>query len=155
MIKVLVADDSAEVRAALNRIIEKTPDITVAGEAASGQEAISRIEEQEFSIVLLDISLPDFNGLEVLKRTRNRRPDLRVLMVSVHSEQQYAVPAFRAGACGYLTKDRAHEQLVMAIRKISTGGLFFSPAIAEQLGIDLGDDPPAAHKTETIRRANS
>jgi DNA-binding NarL/FixJ family response regulator len=135
MIKVLVVDDNAGVRAALKRIIEKTSDIAVGGEAGNGLEAIGRIEEQEWDVVLLDVSLPDLTGLELLKRIKIQKPDLRVLMVSVHTEEVYAAPALRAGASGYLTKDRAAEQLAIAIRKVSAGRPFFSPSISRQLGL--------------------
>ena len=135
-IKVLLVDDNAEVRAALKRIIEKASDIDVCGEAANGQEAIKWLEKLKCDVVLLDVSLPDVSGLEVLKRIKDRWPDRRVLMVSVHSEELYAMPSIRAGASGYLTKDKAAEMLSIAIREVSTGRLYLSPSIADHLGRD-------------------
>jgi DNA-binding NarL/FixJ family response regulator len=155
MIRVLIVDDNAEVRAALKRIIEKTTDIAIGGEAANGQEALDKIEEQERGVVLLDVSLPDLSGLEVLKRIKSQRPELRVLMVSVHPEELYAAPALRTGASGYLTKDRAAEQLAIAIRKVATGCLYFSPTIAEQLGVEIADGLAGPPTTGTLRKANS
>jgi len=155
MIRALIVDDNADVRAALKRIIEKSTDITIGGEATNGLEAIAKIEEQTWDIVLLDVSLPDLSGLEVLKRIRIQRPDLRVLMVSVHSAAVYAAPALRAGASGYLTKDRAAEQLVIAIRQVSTGLQYFSPSITEQRGSEKEDSLGPFHSKQRLRKANS
>ncbi len=145
MIRVLIVDDNADVREGLKRILEKASDIAVGAEATNGQEALDRIEGQEWDVVLLDVSLPDLSGLEVLRRIKSQRPDLSVLMVSVHSEELYAAPALRAGASGYLPKDRAAEHLAIAIRKVSTGCLYFSPSIAERFQIESG---PAGSQTE-------
>ena len=155
MIRVLIVDDNAEVRAALKRIIEKTTDIAIRGEAANGHEAIDNIEERDCDVILLDVSLPDLSGLEVLKRIKSRRPDLRVLMVSVHAEELYAGPSLRLGASGYLTKDRAAEHLTTAIRKVSTGSLYFSPSLAEQLGFEIKDGLADPQTNGRLRRANS
>ena len=155
MIKVLIVDDNADVRAALKRIIEKTSDIVVGGEAANGLEAINSIGEHTWDTVLLDISLPDLSGLEVLKRIKVQRPDLRVLMVSVHSEELYAAPARRAGASGYLPKNRAAELLADAIRQVAAGGQYFSPSVAEQFGEKKEDRLNRPSKKRTLRTANS
>ena len=149
-IKVLLVDDNAEVRAALRRIIEKTSDIDVCGEAANGQEAIKGLEKLECDVVVLDVSLPDMSGLEVLKRIKHRWPDRRVLMVSVHSEELYAIPSLRAGASGYLTKDKAAEKLTIAIREVSNGRLHLSPSIADQLGGDNTDGAAGSRMSQTV-----
>jgi two-component system, NarL family, invasion response regulator UvrY len=133
MIRVLIVDDFADVRAALRRIIEKTTDIEVAGEAADGREALQSIERVECDVVLLDISLPGVSGLEVLAQIKNGWPNLPVLMVSVHSAELYGTPALRAGASGYLTKDKVVEQLPLAIRTVSEGCVYLSSEVVTQV----------------------
>ena len=126
-IKVLIVDDNADVRNALKRIIETTVDIVVGGEAASGEEALSKIVEQQWDVVLLDVTLPDINGLEVLRRIKTQALAVRILMVSVHPEEHYAAPCLRNGALGYLTKDNSAEELAAAIRKVAAGKRYVSP----------------------------
>ena len=155
MIRVLIVDDNADVREALKRIIQKTSDIDVGGEAADGQEALRMIDEQEWDVVLLDISLPDLSGLQVLKQTKRQRPNVRVLMVSVHPEEPYAASALEAGASGYLTKDKAAEQLAYAIRKVGTGSIYLSPRIAERLGVKTTGDVARSQTEGTLRKTNS
>jgi two-component system invasion response regulator UvrY len=129
MIRVLIVDDFADVRAALKRIIEKTTDIEVAGEAADGREALQSVERINCDVVLLDISLPGISGLEVLAQIKNGWPNLPVLMVSVHTAELYGTPALRAGASGYLTKDKVVEQLALAIRTVSQGCVYLSSEV--------------------------
>jgi DNA-binding NarL/FixJ family response regulator len=141
MINVLIVDDNAEVRGALKRLIEKTTDIKIVGEAASGQDAVDNFEKLDCDVILLDVSLPDFSGLEVLKRIISRRPNVRVIIVSVHSEELYAGPARRLGAWGYVTKDKAAAHLVTAIRSVSKGSTYFNPSLAEHLDIPIDKRP--------------
>ena len=133
MIRVLVADDHAVVRVGLRRILEEADGIRVVGEAVSGDEALERLAAAPVDVLLLDISMPGPGVLEVLRRAAALRPALRILVLSVHSEDQYALRAFRAGAAGYLTKERSPEELVDAVRRVHAGGTYASAALASQL----------------------
>ena len=137
MIRVLICDDHTIVREGLKEILSGTDDIVGAGEACSGEEALQKIEGGGFDVVLLDISLPGCNGLEVLKQVRASRPQLPVLFLTMHPESHYAVRAMRAGAAGYLTKGSATTQLIGAIRKVASGGRYVSETLAEQLALEL------------------
>ncbi len=137
MIHVLVVDDHAIVRKGLKSILADTPDLSVCGEAASAQEALQCIQQRVCDIVLLDIDLPDQNGLEVLKQVLALQPTARVLMLSVHAEAQYAVRALRAGAAGYLPKDSAPEELVGAIRRVMSGAAYLTAAAAAALAQEV------------------
>jgi len=141
MIRVLLADDHAIVRAGLKEILAETGDITVAGEAASGQEVLTRIRESDYDVAVLDMSMPGRSGIELIRQVKDEKPRLRVLVLTMHSEQQYAVRALKAGASGYLTKEGAPDQLVAAIRRIAAGGAFVSPETAEQLALDVNRVP--------------
>src|SRR5207344_2513483 len=121
----------------LFQIVAEAPDLTVAGEAATAEEVLTRVAERSWDVVILDLSLPGGNGLDLLAEVKRRRPDLPVLILTVHSEEQYAVRALRAGAAGYLTKESAPEQLVEAVRKVVRGGKYVSPAVAERLAYNL------------------
>jgi DNA-binding NarL/FixJ family response regulator len=145
MIRVLLADDHTIVRAGLKEILADTGDVTVEGEAGTGQEVLARIREQDFDVLVLDMSMPGRSGVELIKLIKKEQPKLRILILSMHSETQYAVRALKAGASGYLTKDGAAEQLVAAIRRIAAGGAFVSPEAAERLALEFGrpaDAPP-------------
>jgi two-component system invasion response regulator UvrY len=136
MIKILVADDHAVVREGLKRIIAETADLVVAGEASNGQEVLEKVQNGHWDVVLLDISMPGRGGLDVLRQLRGEKPKLPVLVLSMHSEDQYAVRVLKAGAAGYLTKDSAPEQLVNAIRRVIRGRKYISPSVAEKLAFD-------------------
>lgn len=147
MIKVLVADDHAIVRRGLRQILAETQDVLVGGEAASASEVMRLVREQRFSAVILDISLPGANGLELLAEVHKERPELPVLVLTVHSEDQYAVRAIRAGAAGFLTKESAPERLIEAVRKVAGGGRYVSPELAEKLASTLaGQNQGAPHE---------
>jgi DNA-binding NarL/FixJ family response regulator len=133
MIRVLLADDHTIVRAGLRELLAETGDIRVAGEAGTGSEVLARVREQEYDVLVLDMSMPGRSGVELIKQIKSEKPKLRILILSMHSEAQYAVRAIKAGASGYLTKDGAADQLVAAIRRIAGGGAFVSPEAAEQL----------------------
>lgn len=137
MIKVLIADDHAVVRSGLKQILAETRDLVAAGEAANGNEVLDSIRKNQWDVVVLDISMPGRSGLEVLKDLKRIRPELPVLVLSIHSEDQYALRVLRAGASGYMTKETAPDELVKAIRKVSKGGRYVSPNLAEQLAFDL------------------
>lgn len=143
MIRVLLADDHALVREGLRRLLEASADIRVAGEAASGDEALARVRANDYDVAVLDLSMPGLSGIDLVRRVKLEKPALRVLVLSMHAEQQYAARALRAGASGYLTKEAAPAQLVAAIRKIAAGGVHITEAAAASLVNDLaGDGPP-------------
>ena len=140
MLKILIADDHPVFRRGLKQIIAETTDMVVAGEATNGWEALSKVRTGDYDLVLLDISMPDKDGMDVLTQLKNERPALLVLMVSMHPEEQYAVRALKAGASGYLTKESAPDELIVAIRKVSTGRKYVSSALAERLAALLQED---------------
>ena len=144
MIKVIIVDDHPVVRRGLKQIIEDEPDMEVAGEAKNAEECFTLVRKMECSLVLLDVSLPDRNGFDVLKQLKYERPGLPVLILSVHSEDQYAVRFIKAGASGYLMKEGASEELIKAIRKVNAGGKYVSASLAEKLvsHLDALDKPP-------------
>jgi len=152
MLKIFVADDHAIVRRGLRQIISETHDMRVAAEAEGGDDLLSRVFQEHYDLVLLDISMPGTNGLEVLKQLKRRRPRLPVLMLSIYPEEQYAMRALKAGASGYLTKESAPEELIAAIRKISKGGKYVSPDLAEKIiaQLDTNDGKPL-HSTLSNR----
>ncbi len=133
MIRVLVADDHKIVRDGLKRILAASTDIQVAGEAASGDEALALVKKNDYDVAMLDMSMPGLAGIDLIKRIKLERPQLRLLVLSMHAEHQYAARALKAGASGYLTKDSAAEQLVLALRKIAAGGVHISEAAAASL----------------------
>lgn len=140
MIRALIADDHAVVRQGLKQILGDTPEMVVAGEATTGQEVLDKVRAETWDVVVLDISMPDRSGLDVLKQLRSERPKLPVLVLSMHSEDQYAVRVLKAGASGYLTKDSAPDELVKAIRKVVGGGTYVSSFLAEKLAFEIGTD---------------
>jgi len=133
MFRILIADDHAIVRQGLRQILQGIPEVTATGECSSGEETLKKLRLEKWDVVILDISLPGQNGLEVLKLLKHEHPELLVLVLSMHSEDQFAVRTLKAGAAGYLTKDSAPDELVKAIRKIINGGHYVSPTLAEKL----------------------
>ncbi len=137
MIKVLIADDHPIVREGLKQVIERSPDMKVAGEALNGQEVLEMVSREGWDILILDFSMPGKSGLDVIKELRRQRPDLPVLVLSMHPEAELAPRLLKAGVSGYLMKESATTELVNAIRKIHSGGRYVSPALAEKLAGDL------------------
>ena len=133
MLRILIADDHPIVRQGLGQLIAKTTDMVVTDEAGNGWEVLSKARGSFCDVVLLDISMPGLHGLDIIKQLKNENPRLPILILSMHSEEQYAVRAFRAGASGYLTKERAPDELLAAIRKVSMGGKYVSSSLAEKL----------------------
>jgi len=152
MIRILIADDHAIVRAGLRHFISDQPDMQVAGEASTGSEAIALVRSGEFDVVLLDISMPDKNGIDTLKTLKQVRPELPVLMLSAYAEGQYAVNLLRAGAAGYLSKEAASTQLVGAIRTVVLGRKFVSPALAQILADGVTGDADSPLHGELSQR---
>jgi DNA-binding NarL/FixJ family response regulator len=139
-IHVLIADDHAIVRQGLKQILSETEDLVVAGEADDGAEALQLARQQEWNVFLLDVSMPNRNGIDTLKQLKKEFPKLPVLILSMHPEEQYAVRALKAGASGYLTKQSAPEQLVTAIRQVAGGRKYVSPTVAMQLADAIAND---------------
>ncbi len=133
MLKILIADDHPVFRRGLKQIIAEASDMVVADEASDGREVLSKVRAGNYDVVLLDISMPGRNGIDVLAQLICEKPRLPVLMLSMHPEEQYAVRALRVGASGYLTKESAPEELVAAIQKVSTGGKYVSASLGEKL----------------------
>ena len=140
MIRVLVVDDHLVVREGIKRILAETSDLRVVAEASDGREGYLRATAQAVDAVLLDLALPGRGGLEVLQQIKQARPQVPVLVFSMHPEQQFAIRAFKAGAAGYLPKDSLVEDLVPAIRKVACGGRYVSQALAEYLVHEMTGD---------------
>jgi len=133
VIRVLLADDHKIVRDGLRRILAAHPDFELAGEAANGDETLALVKANGYDVAVLDMSMPGLSGLDLVRRLKIERPALRVLVLSMHGEQQYAARALKAGASGYLNKDSAAELLVGALRKIAAGGVHIGEAAAASL----------------------
>ena len=134
-VRIVLADDHAIVREGLKRIVGDVPDFQVIGEAADGAEVMKAVRDLDFEVLVLDLSMPGRSGMELIKLVKAEKPKLRILVLSMHQEMQYAVRAIKSGASGYLTKETAPAQLEQAIRKIATGGAFISAEVAEQLAL--------------------
>jgi len=133
MIRVLIADDHKIVRDGLKRILAANADLQVAGEASSGDEALQLVRGNDYDVAVIDMSMPGLAGIDLIKRLKAEKAGLRLLVLSMHGEHQYAARALKAGASGYLNKDSAAEQLVSALRKIAAGGVHISEAAAATL----------------------
>lgn len=132
-IRIIVADDHAVVRTGIRQFLDSTEDLTVVAEAASGQELFRVLRGAACDVILLDISLPDLNGLEVLKHLRQSQPQLPVLIFSMYAEDEFAIPAIKDGAAGYLCKDSPPEEILSALRTVAKGSRYVSPQFAERL----------------------
>lgn len=133
MIRVMIADDHQLVRDGLKQILLAAPGIEVVAEAADGDLALEGARRSAPDVALLDMSMPGLSGIDLIRRLRLACPDVRILVLSMHGERQYAARALKAGASGYLTKDSAGEQLVTALRKVATGGIYLTDAAAASL----------------------
>ena len=142
MIRVLVADDHTVVRRGVLQILSEAADMIAAGEASTGREVVQAVLEDDYDVILLDISMPNGSGLEILKQLRALKPELYVLVLTMYPEEQYAVRALKAGAAGYLTKESAPTELIAAIRRVSQGRRYITPSLAERLVDRLGADGP-------------
>ncbi len=133
MIKILIVDDHAVVRSGIRQFLSSTNDVEVIEEAESGEQALALALQGNFDVIVLDINLPDMNGLEVLRRIRRKKQKQPVLIFSMLEEEAYAMPALSAGASGYLSKDSSPDQILMAIRTVASGGRYVSSFLAEKL----------------------
>jgi DNA-binding NarL/FixJ family response regulator len=147
MITLLVVDDHAVVRQGIRQILAETPDISVGGDAVNAVEALTRARAGTWDAIVLDLSLPDGHGLDVLKQLRAEHPRVPILVLSMHPEDQFALRAIRSGASGYLTKNSAADELVSAIRTVVGGRHYLSPWLADRLAREMTGDPSkAAHE---------
>jgi DNA-binding NarL/FixJ family response regulator len=137
MVKVLIVDDHPHVRRVLQEAVSKSEDLIVTGELNNGLEVLKEISQNDYEVILLDISLPGLNGLEVLRQVKHQEPVIKVLMLSIHKEKQYVLRALSYGACGYLAKESATDELVTAIHEIMLGRIYISDSLATKLSLDL------------------
>jgi DNA-binding NarL/FixJ family response regulator len=150
--KVLLADDHQMFREGLKQILLSDPEISEVDEAGNGQEVLSLVWKNRYDLIILDISMPGRNGLEILHEIKAERPELRVLILSMYSEEQFAVQSIKAGASGYLTKNGAAKELMIALRKIISGGMYISHTVAEALASELkGDRDKGLHESLSPR----
>jgi DNA-binding NarL/FixJ family response regulator len=133
MISILIVDDHSVVRSGIRQFLAGTNDLEVTAEAANGQDGLALALRDKFDVVVLDLTLPDINGLEVLKRIRRKKPNLPVLIFSMLAEDDFAVPALAGGASGFLSKDSSPEDILTAIRTVASGARYVSSFLAEKL----------------------
>jgi len=131
--RILLADDHALVRAGIRSLLEKLPDTEIVGEAGDGREALSLAQARQPNIVLMDVAMPGLNGLEAVARLQKECPEVKVLVLSMHANEEYVIQALRAGACGYLLKDAATVELELALQAVGRGENYLSPAISRQV----------------------
>jgi DNA-binding NarL/FixJ family response regulator len=152
LIRVLIADDHAILRSGLKEILVRHLEDVVCGEAENAQQALAEVQRQAWDVLILDITMPGRSGLDILGDLKQLQPRLPVLILSMHSEVQYAKRALKAGAHGYLKKESAQEELIQAVRKLLSGGSYVSPALAEQFAVDLhGSMDRPAHEALSAR----
>jgi len=149
MIRVLIADDHAMVRDGLRYLLTRAGHFEIAGDAADGPSIIALARVQSADVLILDLSMPGRNGLDIIKQLRDEHPHLKILVLTMHAEQQYAKRAFAAGASGYMTKEAAREELVVAVTRVAGGGIYVSVPMAERLARDLSS-PVAAQPHERL-----
>jgi len=154
MIRIVVVDDHPLVLEGLSRIIEREPDLELVGQAGSSRELAALLERTPCDVLVLDIGLPDKNGLALLEELKSHHPQVVVLMLSIYPEERFAVRAFRIGAAGYLTKSAASDELITAIHKVSAGGRYVSGRLAEELARNLSRPGDEAPHTKLSNREN-
>lgn len=152
MIRIALADDHKIVRQGLKQILDEEADLQVVGEAASGSETLKLVAESPLDVLVLDMSMPGRSGIELIKLIKLEKPKLGILVLSMHQEEQYAVRAIKSGAKGYLTKESASDQLISAIRKVASGGVFITPTVAERMALDFGTSQDEASHTQLSDR---
>ena len=150
MIKVLITDDHPVVRQGLKNILEACPEIKVTGEAGQGSELLEKVIHGDYNVILLDISLPGRNGLDLLKEIKSINQRIAVIMLSIHPEEQYAVRALKLGASGYLTKSTAPDELITAVKRAAQGRKYITSTLAESMAFNINYEKPL-HKTLSNR----
>ena len=143
MIKVLLADDHTLVRDGLRHILQSASGFEVAGEACDGATTVALVRAVDAHVLVLDLSMPGRNGIDLIRQIKDEKPALRILVLTMHAEQQYAVRAFKAGASGYMTKESASAELVGAVTKVASGGVYVSLAMAERFAQNLNEPAEA------------
>jgi len=143
MIRVLLADDHTLVRDGLRHILQKATGFDVVGEACDSATTVTLVRSTDANVLVLDLSMPGRNGVELIRQIKDENPSLRILVLTMHGEQQYAVRAFKAGASGYLTKESASAELVGAVTKVASGGVYVSLAMAERFAQHLNEPAEA------------
>jgi DNA-binding NarL/FixJ family response regulator len=145
--KILIADDHTIVREGLKQILTQIPEVDYIAEASNGQEVLNKIKRKKFDVLVLDISMPGRGGLEVLKEIKQKNPKMAVLVLSIHSEEQYAVRVLKAGASGYITKSSASDELIKAIKTVNSGAKYITSKTAERLVYEIdGDSSKPVHE---------
>ncbi len=139
MIRILVADDHSVVRQGIKQIVADSPDMQIVGEAATGHEALELVRSGSFDLIILDISMPGQGGLEILRELKAAAPALKVIILSMHPEEQYAVRSLRDGASAYLTKGSPPEELILAIKTVASGKRYITPSVADRLATYIED----------------
>jgi len=143
MIRVFIADDHPLTRKGVKQTLEDAGDILVCGEASSGREVMTAVMQIDFDVLVLDVVMPDGGGFEVLNQIKNLSSDFYTIILSMYPEEQYALRALKAGASGYLTKDSIPEELIVAIRKVASGGKFITSSLAERLAFEISGEKSA------------
>jgi DNA-binding NarL/FixJ family response regulator len=133
-----MADDHPIVRAGLRQYVSETPDIIVSDEASNSEEVIDKALKHHYDVVLLDLNMPGGNGLDIIKQLKTNKPNIKILVLTIYPEEQYAVRVLKAGALGYLAKESAPQELISAIRKVASGGRYISSSLAEKLAFEVG-----------------
>ena len=152
MIRVLIADDHGIVRQGLKQIVSESPDIVVAGEASDGEEALALARQQEFDVAIIDIAMPRRGGLDILKDLRREHPLLKIIVLSIYPEEQYAIRSLRDGASAYITKANATDELVPAIQTVASGKKYITPPVAQRLATYIAEgEKRSLHETLSDR----
>jgi DNA-binding NarL/FixJ family response regulator len=152
MIKILIADDHPVVREGLRRILSENRDFSLVAEAKNGTEAIDQVSKTEPDVVLLDLTMPGPGFLEVLERLKAARAASKVLVISAHAEDQYALRVLKAGAAGYLSKDHSPQELVSAVRQVVKSGRYVSPKLAEQFAAEMTGERSGSNHSKLSNR---
>lgn len=151
-ISVILADDHQLVREGLRRVVAGADDIEIVAEASHGQQVLDLLTRQPVRVAVLDLSMPGMSGMDLIARVKAAHPQVAILVLTMHAEEQYAIRAFRAGAAGYVTKDSAGDELLLAIRTVAAGKGYVTPALAGQLAIGLGHEEASAPHTHLSDR---